>query len=159
MITCSDPKHALNLVRQCSHKMDQWAFWFGLVALLFSFFIGLGWAFFLLYLSSPPPSLFFSPLSSLLPVRLPLTSTLNIKLSLYGLVFQFCFSFKSFENNIGVFIVIFCALISKFLHQRFWKDGTKSPELHLSWRRIIWKVWIFERTIAVVTFIKNYLLK
>ena len=107
----------------------------------------------------PPSQPFFPPLSSLLPVRLPLTSTLNIKLSLYGLVFQFCFSFKSFENNIGVFIVIFCALISKFLHQRFWKDGTKSPELHLSWRRIIWKVWIFERTIAVVTFIKNYLLK
>jgi len=115
MITCSDPKHALNLVRQCPRLF---------------FFPSL----------LPPPS---SQLGFLWPLRKE--TTLGIKLSLYALVFQFCFSFKSFENNIGVFIVIFCALISKFLHQRCWKDGTRSQELHLSWLRIT----------AVVTFIKK----
>jgi len=82
-----------------------------LVALLFSLFTGLSWAFSLL----PPPS-------SLLPVRLPLTfEKLNV---LYALAFQLisklelvnCFSFKSFENDFGVVVVIFCPLISKLLH-------------------------------------------
>jgi len=129
------------------HRKNPWIF------ILFSSSIELGLASFLSSLL-PPPS---SQLGFLWPLRKE--TTLSIKLSLYALVFQFCFSFKSFENNIGFLIVIFCALISKFIHQRCWEDGTRSQELQLSWRRIIWKVWIFERTTAVVTFIKNYLLK